>query len=209
MGGMDATKLLPLLRRAQQGDTEAANQLFAAVGTFLEAQVRRYGRPTDPAESAADLVNHARLRAWQNLVTFRGEGTDDEALARFRGWLATVVRNVVANHRRDAGRLRRLRPRPHQSIGNGDSAGGTNFVDPPASELSPGANAREDETLQRIRDKLEDLPKEADRQIMRLFYYEGLTLPKIAPRLGLTIHQVRYRFAKVQEWLDHALGSQP
>jgi RNA polymerase sigma factor (sigma-70 family) len=209
MGGMDATVLLPLLRRAQQGDAEAANQLFAAVGTFLEAQVRRYGRPTDPAESTADLVNHARLRAWQNLGTFRGEGTDDEALARFRDWLATVVRRVVANHRRDAGRLRRRRPRPHQPIGNGDSTDGAGFVDPPASEPTPSANVREDETLQRIRDRLQSLPEDVDREIMRLFCYEGQPLRQIAARLGLTYDQVRYRFAKAKEWLDDIPGSRP
>ena len=78
-----------LIKRAQQGDLEAFNQLV------IEYQGFGYNvayRLLDDADSAADAIQDSFLKAFRGLDNYRG--------GSFKGWLTRIVVNTCYDHLR-------------------------------------------------------------------------------------------------------------
>ncbi len=115
---MDSKTKLTLMERLRDGADPLAWQEFSdRYWRLIFAFARKRGCSNDTAE---EIVQDAMLEVFRNRDTF----SYDPARGRFRDWLGTVVRNLVAKHRRQP--AQRIRGR------GGDS-------DLPEPELSDGS----------------------------------------------------------------------
>jgi RNA polymerase sigma-70 factor (ECF subfamily) len=162
-----------LIRRAQQGDTAAFEEL-----------VRQYDRPvlrlavhlTGSVEDAQDIYQEAFLRAYINLETFRFECT-------FYTWLYRIVTNLCLDHLRK----KRFRSREVSSTisPDGEEEAVLDRVPDERPDASPerGLISRElRETILRALRRLS--PRE--RVVFELKHYHGLRLRTVAGILNTT-----------------------
>ncbi len=133
-------------------------------------------RRTNRAEDAADVVAETFLVAWRRF-------DDVPPLGESRLWLYAVARRVLANHRRGERRRSAL----GEALAR-DLVGVCE--DPRPSDLEPLARAWAD-------------LREADRDILGLAAWEGLSGDRLAAVVGcsrtaakLRLHRARRRFAK-------------
>jgi RNA polymerase sigma factor (sigma-70 family) len=203
---MEPAELLGLLRRAQAADPHAVGRLLAVVRPQLEAWSQPFADPARPDESVSDLVQETWLRIWQSLDQFRGTGDDAATWAKFCSWLKTLTQNTGRNRRRDQTRLRR---RPKQLLvaldGQAKTTGRTRAADIPGKEATPSTNVRANEKARRILEAVGRLPDEKDRAIVRLRFFEGLSLHQVAERLAMSYDQVRQRYRTSKQALAKAL----
>jgi RNA polymerase sigma factor (sigma-70 family) len=196
-----------ILRRAQAGDQQAFEDVLTILRPWLEQLARGYADAQRPDECASDLAQEARLRVWQKLGQFRGAADDEQTVVMFRAWVGQIVRRVGLNARRDhaarrrkpPGKLRRLDAAPSSE------ANQPGRVDPPAGGDTPSANAAGAEQIERVREALDRLADATDRAIVRLRFFEGLSLRQIAERLDNNPEKVRLRYHAVLRQLERDL----
>jgi RNA polymerase sigma factor (sigma-70 family) len=198
-----------LVRQAQAGCAEAWQQLHEWAQPFL---LRRAGRLLGPdalQESASDLTQEVWARAWQGIGDFRGGPGDAETAALFRAWLARILKNVYLNGRR-FWQTQKRQPPPglvHLGAGANSEACTGSRADPPADDPSPSADLRQEEQGRLIQQALVGLPDPTDVEILRLHFFEGLSLTQIAGRLGVSLDRVRGSFHRSLERLRPQLDS--
>jgi RNA polymerase sigma factor (sigma-70 family) len=202
-----------LLERARGGDREAMERVLVLVRPHLERIARDYADPDNTMESASDIVQESWFRAWDRLAQFHGGEDDAETLAMFRAWTSQIVRNCGLKSRRKRRTLKRAAPRgrvariagseTRSDAGRGGGAGGV--VDPAAATKTPSARLRGEEEAARVRAALDALADSSEREIVRLRFFEGLSLRQIADRLKLSYDQVRDRFHKGMERIGRSL----
>ena len=135
---------------------------------------------------AEDVVQDAYVRAFKFFSSFRG----DDA----RSWLLTIVRNTWY------GRFPRR-------------AAGVSFVTtdedgdgPPDESLNPEALVIQQETVERVRRALEELPADF-REVLVLRELEGLSYKEIAAVVTIPIGTVMSRLARGRERLFAVLAA--
>ncbi len=158
---------LAIGERLARREEQALEDAYAVYGASLLVYLRRYVGP----DEAEDVLQRTFLDAWRSAGRFRsGE--------RFSAWLFTIA------HRRAVDTLR-MRRHP--------------VVDVDAMRDLVGEDGRE--TAQRyadaadVRAGLERLP-EHEREVLLLAYFEGLTQPEIADRLGVPLGTVKTRASR-------------
>jgi RNA polymerase sigma-70 factor (ECF subfamily) len=168
--------------RAGDDARSAFEQLFGDTRADLLAYVVRRSRS---AEDAADVLAEAYLVAWQKLDAIpTGEGA--------RLWLFAVARNL----------LLRGASRDHSRHA---------LVERLAIELRSAHPAQapiEDERSAALRAALAAL-SEAEREIVLLTAWEGLTPKQIAAVTGTPVNLVRVRLHRARTRLKHALAIAP
>lgn len=183
----DRVDLTDLIRRAEKGDAEAADRLFAATYASLckLARGRLVSGGRDALLDTGSLVHESYLR-------FANSGElNIENRIHFLRWAGRVMRSVIVDfaRRRSAGRR----------------GGGSVQV-----ELTTGLTderiGRADQILA-VHEALEELARIAPRlaQVVELRYFGGLTEPEIAEALGVTDRTVRRDWQKGQLLLRAAL----
>jgi RNA polymerase sigma factor (sigma-70 family) len=197
-----------LLARARAGDRAATDELLARIRPWLEQLARSYANPQRPDGSVSDLVQEAWLRAWQKLDQFHGATDEAQALAMFRTWLARIVARLGLNAVRDrsaqqwtpAGQLL-----PLDGLGRTISGDSAAAFDPSGAEPTPSANAQAQEQAWRVQEALTRLADPLDRDIVRLRFFEGISLRQIAERLGCNHETVRQRYHTLLHQLQRDL----
>ena len=205
---MDSIGFHDLLRKAQGGDKAAMDGVLSILRPQLEPLASRYADPGRPSESTDDLLQQCCLRAWQKIGSFQGGESDAETLSMFRGWMAQILRRLGLNAERDRKIKRRSPPEGfvHASArGPGDSTTSAGGVDVPAGDSRPSEHARTNERRRRIEESLERVPDEGDAAIVRMHFFQGLTLPQIADRTGLNFAEIRRRYRAAMRVLEHDL----
>jgi RNA polymerase sigma factor (sigma-70 family) len=190
-----------LVRKAQAGDSEARDQLFQAALPLIERVVRRSAWKVRPDESLSDRVQDVCRRLLVKLDQFCGacEAPDDEqAWKLFGGWVRQIVHSVGVNAHRKRD--------DHEPLpaGAGDSTN-TGGCEPAANEQTPSANVRADERSRLVLEAVNKLPDPLNREIVRLRFFEDLSLREIAERLQLTYDVVRERFRLSKRRLQREL----
>jgi RNA polymerase sigma factor (sigma-70 family) len=199
-----------LLLKARDGDAQALNELLALLRPHLEQLARQYSDPAHAEASASDLVQEAWLRAWQKLDQFEGtQASDEENLAMFRTWVGQIVHRLGLNAKRDR-RTAKRHPRgqavlPMSRIAGHQDSGRKSF-EPPAEGPSPSARLRTSEEMRLVQEALDAIPDAEVREILRLRFFEGLSLRQIAERTKLTYDQVRERYRQGLEKVGSRLG---
>jgi RNA polymerase sigma factor (sigma-70 family) len=183
-----------LVRKAQAGDPRALDDLFRDVLPYVERVVAGPAHPVRPGESVSDRTQDVCRRVFEKLAQFRGAGEapdDEQAWALFRGWVRRVAHGVVVNARRDNDRHRAM---PLQTAGADGSTNQGAAPEPAAPGAAPSSNLRAEERARLILEALHNLPDPQDREIVRLRFFEGLSLRQVADRLQLSYDKVRERF---------------
>ena len=184
-----------LLQRAQKGDRDALGSLLEAVRPYLESAAHGYADPERASESTGDLVQEAWVRVWRGLERFDPGAVEGESFQRFCGWLAQIVERVGLNAQRDRQALKR-HPEGREVLGVG--SGGQLL----ASATSPSACLERTEAIERARAALEGVRDPEQREIVRMRFFEELSLLEIAKRLELSYDRVRDLFSAALRELE-------
>ena len=180
-------ELTDLLRRAQQGDSEAANAVFAATYPELRrlarARLRGGGRHT--LLDTTSLVHESYLR----FVANKRLRLEDRV--HFMGYAGRVMRSVIVDFARRRSALRRGSGTIRVSL--------TLDVD--------GAKGGEAEIL-RVNEALDALTARDPRmaRVVELRYFGGMNETEIAEALAVTDRTVRRDWEKARLWLAEWLG---
>jgi RNA polymerase sigma-70 factor (ECF subfamily) len=164
------------------GAAEQCRAWYEEHGDAVYNYVRFHVASPDIAE---DLIAETFLRA------LRAAGRFDAARGSARGWLLTIARNLVNDHRR-RGRVRQYVP-----LGT--------MRDLVCHAPSPEERLLHEESVGRLLDALAGLPSD-DREIISLRYASGLSGEELARQLDITESNVRTRLWRALKRLRAALG---
>lgn len=181
----DATQLI---KRASQGDEEAANEVL----TVLYGELRRVaesamrGEREDHTLQPTALVHEAYMRVMQ--ISDQPEWEGREHFVRFA---ARAMRNVLVDHARARGAAKRgsgQKPAPLDSV--------LLFFE------------RQELDMVELNDALEKL-LEVDESLARLIelrFFAGLTIEETAGVMGVSTPTVERRWRVARMWLKDALS---
>ena len=131
-------------------------------------------RLTKDEDNAAEVTQLAFIQAYKRLDSWRGES--------FGAWV-TIIANHIALRLLEKEKRRAYEP-----------------LDENTDSLDEGYDEEHEQRLQSLEQAVEQLP-EADQQIIRWHYYEGIPLADIAERIGQTENNVKVRMFRVRERL--------
>ncbi len=170
MDTIDKRQLEPLLRRALAGDACAWNEFFRQIRKHLHAETRKVlGPGVEGLVEHSVVVQSTLRRAWERIGDIFPDGPRDGALGRFLAWITTIVRN------RSKDELRRL-------IRERARTAGSAIEDVPGRPDADRPRKREQIAVE-VAAALALLP-EKKRQVVELFWFEGLSDAAIGQRLG-------------------------
>ena len=171
-----------LIRRAQQGDNSAFEQLLLAhQKKVYNLCLRMAANPDD----ALDLSQEAFIRAWRALGQYQFE-------ANFSTWLFRLTSNVCIDF------LRRKKRRQETSLTENydDSDDGAELLVPDGNPL-PEQQAISNETRLELAQAMEKLSPD-HREILQLRVVEDLPYEQIADILGVRVGTVKSRLARAR-----------
>jgi RNA polymerase sigma factor (TIGR02999 family) len=177
-----------LLLRWSNGDKSAVDELMPLVYDELKRRAYAYlGRqPHNITLEATALVHEAYLRlVGQQDVTFQGR-------AQFFGLAAKLMRNILVDHARERGALKRGGGQYRLSLSQADRFLGKPDVD-----------------LVALDDALNGLAETSPRhsQVVELRFFGGLTLEETAEVLGVSRATVEREWRFARAWLRRQLSS--
>jgi RNA polymerase sigma-70 factor (ECF subfamily) len=158
-------------------------------------------RMLEDVTAAEDCVQDVFLKLWQQPQLYNAER------GAFSSWILTVVHHRAANDLRARRRLTPL-PAPFYASGGEEGNAEENLVDPlpPVEDQVVLAEDR-----QNVRAALDQL-NPAQREVLELAYYGGMTQSEIAAYLGQPLGTVKTRVRTALQKLRVSLereGSQP
>jgi RNA polymerase sigma-70 factor (ECF subfamily) len=167
------------------GDDQLMSGVVRREAAALEALYDRYAavvmgvalRITSDRAAAEDIVQETFLRVWRNAATY------DRQRGVFLGWLIRIARNLAIDlHRQAAGRdSKRSQPETLDAVD-----------EPPDPDADVVENAWLSFKSQQVRAALITLPA-AQRQVIELAYYKGMTRQEIAEATGEALGTVHTR----------------
>jgi RNA polymerase sigma factor (sigma-70 family) len=169
-----------LWRRARQGEPECFGVLFDRHGEAVRAFC---ARRTGSVDAADDLVSIVFLEAWRRRAEV--ELIDGNALP----WLYGIARRTMQHRRRTALRHRRALARLASGTATPDHA------DDVAGRLD------DERHLARLKAALARL-RPADRDVLVLCVWQGLTYAEAATALGVPVGTVRSRLSRARTRLE-------
>ena len=187
-GSMEQLLDNELVTLAQRGEGRAFDVLIDRYQMKVTHLVYRYVKDTD---TALDLVQDIFLKAFKNLVRFKGE-------SKFSSWLFRVAVNDCIDH------LRRVKVRREQSL---DTYQETGFDVPDEGAADAAVDLEDHETRSRVRTALERLP-EKQRTVVVMKVYEDMTFEDIAEILEQPVSTIKSRLYKALDTLGGSLRRQ-
>ena len=171
-----------LIARCARGDPDAFSRFYDRFASLVFTFALRLLRVRSEAE---DLVQEVFLQAWRQAASFSEERGSPEA------WLLTITRSRGIDKLRSMRRRERLRP-----------------VDEPEDQRATGvveSGAAQSEAKLTVTSALAELP-DAQRRVLELAYFDGLTQTEIATRLDEPLGTVKTRMRAGLERLRGALA---
>jgi RNA polymerase sigma-70 factor (ECF subfamily) len=168
------------------GDREAFGRFYDLTAPMAFGLIRRVLRDPD---AAAEVLQEVFWQVWQDAPRYDPKRGSAEA------WL------VMRAKTRAIDRLRSIRRRDRTFVAPVDES-----VTPPSAEPAPDpAVVAEDRSL--VQAALAQLP-EAQRRVIELAFFEGLTQTEIATRLGEPLGTVKTRARLALDRLRGVLGGE-
>jgi RNA polymerase sigma-70 factor (ECF subfamily) len=191
-----------LMALARGGDGAALGELLELYRRYLGLLARlQIGRRLQGKVEAADVVQETFLDAHRDFARFEG-GTE----AEFVGWLRRILAaNLASVVRRYFGTQRRNLRLERELVVEMDES--SRFMDTHlvAPHSSPSQQAARREQAVLLADALAHLP-EHYREVIILHHIEGLSLSKVAERMGRTPDSVEKLWARAVLRLRRVLG---
>ena len=158
------------MRRVQRGDADAFALLYRRYYRLALAVARRYVRDEVAAE---DIAQECFLSLWRHRALYRQQG------GSARTWLVSIAHNRAV----DATRRARVRPQ---------ASAGLEEADRRAARDDVAREVEQRDFLRRTRAAVAALPP-AQREVVGLGWYGGLTHEEIAVRTGAPLGTVKGR----------------
>ncbi len=192
-GAARAGDVPALVELAKQGDDEAFGILVDEYKGKIYNYVSRMLH--DPTE-AEDVAQEVFIRAYENLMGFRGA-------ASFQTWLYRIASNLAidaarARNRRDVGAFSLDRP-----VATDD---GQLERELPTGERGPDGQVESTELQEIVAEALTELSPKL-RMVISLFDIEGLSYREIADVLGCPVGTVKSRLFNARNQLRQILAS--
>ena len=181
-----------LLSAIARGDRQAYRALYQRYAPILLGLLTRILGDRGEAE---DVLQEVFLQIWKKAGDF------DERRGRALHWLATIARNRALDRRSTIESRRRLAPAAVLDTAH-------------QQPLDPVDAANVSEEARHLHRALAQIP-EAQRQVLLLAYFDGLSQTEIAERVGLPLGTVksharigltRLRDFLAASWADRELG---
>ena len=174
-----------LVAAFQGGDAAAFDQLVRRWDRRLHGAIYRV---VGADEDARDLCQEALLKAYRGLGSFKRE-------ARFSSWLYQIALNVCRD------RLRRRRGKVAVSLDELEDSTDVRLRAPSPSPLDL-VEARD---LSRVVERAMAALGDAEREVIVLKEYQGLTFPEIAETLAIPLSTVKTRLYRGLSQMRHRL----
>jgi RNA polymerase sigma-70 factor (ECF subfamily) len=182
-GAPPADEDAALLARVARGEQRALKVLYDRWGSRALAVAHRVLASTSEAE---EVVQEAFVEVWKRAAQY------DVERGVVRAWIMTIVRSRAIDRLRARGAVDR-------------TVQGLEREAPPPPAPSPLEDAEARAERERVAAALAALP-EAQRQVIELAYYEGITQREIAERTGEPLGTVKTRVRLALEKLGAILG---
>lgn len=181
---VEIDSITPLLEQARKGSAAALGTLFQAVRAHLVLHAERELPPALKAKlGPSDIVQETAIDAHRDFLSFRGT-TREELYA----WLRKILRNNVQDAIRRFEISQKRSSKREEDIDVAIDRRGISACGVAGSTAEHSAMRRED--AMRVSQVLERVPSDY-QAVLRLRYWDGLTFPQIAARLGRTEEAAR------------------
>lgn len=179
-----------LMERMALGDGRALELLYDRYHVLVYSVALRVVRDEMLAE---DIVQEVFVRLWRRPRSY------DPARGRFLSWLMSVTRNRAIDEVRRVTRRLRIEERRQDAA---EQVRSTDRLDAPELAAAIGDERRE------VRAALATLP-EAQRRVLELAYFDGLTQSEIAALTDTPLGTVKTRTRLAMDRLRQRLGGRP
>ncbi len=173
-----------LIQLSRKGDSVAFGALVEKYQSLVCSVA--YSRCGDLARSE-DLAQEAFLIAWQKLE-------DLNEIAKFKGWICTIVRNLAHRTRKREARI------------NPEAVALDAVAEYSARTASPLERVVSEEQEQLVWEALADIPEDY-REPMILFYREEQSVARVAEALELSQDVVKQRLSRGRKMVKQHLAS--
>jgi len=197
-----ATPIAPLLEQAQAGSSAAIGSLLEAARSYLLLQAEQHLPQSLRAKvGPSDIVQETAIDAHRDFPHFRGT-TQEELYA----WLRTILQNNVIDmvRRFELAQMRTAKREANVSV-VADRCG-TSVL--PAGSHTPDHSAIRREDADLLASVLARVPDDY-QTILRLRYWDGLTFPEIATRIGRSEEAARKLWCRALARLTKELQARP
>jgi len=181
----DSNPAVHLIQRAAAQDREAFSQLYDRFSTLVFSLAMRMLRAQSDAE---DLLQEVFMQVWRQAGNYSQERGSPEA------WIINIARSRAID------KLRSIRRRDKSFV----------LTDDPAGAESPNnveSTVGDSESKLAMNSALANLP-EAQRRVLELAYFGGLSQTEIAERLKEPLGTVKTRMRAGIQRLRGMLGTQ-
>jgi RNA polymerase sigma-70 factor (ECF subfamily) len=167
-----------LVRAARERNREAFSDLMHRYSPAL----RRFAARRVPPSECDDILQDTWLAAWEGIQSF-----DDNS--KLRTWLYSICYHKIQDHWR---REHRIPPTAHAL----DTESLASYLPADFSQVELRESLRE----------YWDSCTPDQRELLRLYYADGLTLNEISGVLTRNLNTVKYQFYRAHEAASRALG---
>lgn len=190
--------ITPLLEQARAGSTAAIGSLLEAARGYLLLQAEQDLPPSLRAKvGPSDIVQETAIEAHRDFLRFRGT-TREELYA----WLRAILQNNVTDAVRRYELTQKRATSREESLNVVVDRHGVSVLRAGGSTPDRSAIRREDAAL--VAAVLDRLPADY-AAVLRLRYWEGLTFPQIAARIGRSEDAARKLWYRAIACLDGEL----
>jgi len=194
--------ITPLLAQARQGSTAALGTLLQAVrGHLLVHAEQALPAALRAKLGPSDIVQETAIDAHRDFLHFRGT-TPEELYA----WLRSILNNNVRDAVRRFEISQKRSTKREESIDVVIDRKGVSVFRSSGSPPEHSAMRREDAA--RVLQVLDRVPADY-RTVLRLRYWDGLTFPQIAERIGRTDEAARKLWYRALARLNAELQAMP
>jgi RNA polymerase sigma-70 factor (ECF subfamily) len=183
--------LVTLIKRVAEGEQNALGIFYDATSSHVFGLLVRMIADRAAAE---EILLDVYKQAWRQAACY------DQERGSPMGWLLTIARTRALDRIRSLKREQMLK----QSVASEPLS--------QTASINPEQNAVMTERQKLVRDALGTLP-DAQREVIELAYYSGLTHAEIAEKLSLPLGTVKTRtrlaMMKLRELLNPVLEGQP
>ena len=169
-----------LIQAAREGDSAALGELMDLYQPLVRSIIGNVYRET-ALLSVRDSEQLVWTKVWLKLEGFRGHEDPEQCRNIFAGWLSRVAKHAAMDQMDKA-----RRPIRGGHLKQADYA--DNML--PDDGPSPSSKARVMSQTNRLRAEIDKLDV-LDAEVIRLRFYESMTIAGIADRTQLTIDKVR------------------
>jgi RNA polymerase sigma factor (sigma-70 family) len=177
-----------LIEGCISGKRQAQSELYRKYSSIMFGVCLRYATNREEAE---DVVQEGFIKVFQNIGTYRGQGS-------FAGWLRRIFVNTAINHYH--AKVKQLvviveNIEEYEDVDNNEIAGMFSHT-AELEEISPD----------KVMKLVQELP-DGYRMVMNLFVFEGYSHNEIAEMLGISENTSKSQLSKARKYLKRQLIS--